>query len=189
MTLRQNLKHNFFETSNNLFRFSFVTLFIFLIARIFEYHFAPEKGLFPHTLLHVVINDVLFSFILFAYCFIPAFIINLLAPTFMRVLFLFIYALIIIFHICLLTFFFNSNVMLGSEIYGYTMKEIIFTANASGGLNIWIITFFVVALIIYFLLTYFTRRFFNSMYKLITCILFIIAVAIFFTKSITQSKA
>lgn len=188
MTLRQKFKETFFNTFRVLFRFSTVLLFLFLIARIFEYFLTPEKGLFPHTLFYVLVNDIIFSYILIGYFFIPAFILYLLAPMFTRILFMIIYALVLIIHICLLTFFFNSNVMLGSDLFGYTLSEIVFTADASGGFNFWIVAAFVFSLAIFFFLTWFFRSRFNLIRERACLVYAIIVAVIFFTKSFTKSK-
>src|ERR1035438_7683309 len=105
MRLPHKLRENFFETTRVLLRYSSVLLLLFLLARIVEYLITPVKGLFPHTLLHVLENDIIFTVIPFGYFFIPAFLLMLLAPTFTRVLLLILYLLIFIIHICLLTYF------------------------------------------------------------------------------------
>ena len=135
-TSNSKIKTVFLATCRQLVCYSIIILLFYFISRVIEYIHPSESGLLLNTLTHVFFNDIIFTLSLFAFLFIPALILAFLSPKLMNIIIGIIYLFAIIMHICLGVYFFHTSIPLGSDLFGYSVQDIIFTAKAGGGISL-----------------------------------------------------
>lgn len=141
---------HFYKTREDLFlfikttsiRFSRLTLALlalFFLLRIFEYILISQIHQLPKNNLHLtatgIFYDTIFLLKISGYGVIPFFIISYFKPNFASIIFLVISGFVLLSNLLLIFYYSKSLAPLGSDLFGYSVQEIMLTVQASGAIN------------------------------------------------------
>ena len=110
------------------------------------------------TILTGLIDDLLFCLNVSIMFLVPAVALGIWLPTVARVLVSLVYGTLLVIHIALIQYYLTANIPLGSDLFGYSWKEIQFTVHSSTGITLWTFIPFVLSFLIAWFLFQFLKR-------------------------------
>ncbi|SIN75608.1 LTA synthase family protein [Algoriphagus halophilus] len=137
--IRSNLPLKIQTTLRFFWGMGIVFLFLMLIIRILELKLVFDNHLLNFAISDVIIGslleDVGWYFYFMGLLLMVHLIVSLFSPKLGRGLTLSIFVLTIIIHVALISYFLKTLLPLGSDVYAYSMDDLLATVQASGQLN------------------------------------------------------
>lgn len=134
---RKRLKDNLVLGIKRYLTINFVFLMLLILARIYEYFFLNQKLTIPSGSLSLeiggVFHDILMIFNLSAWFILPFLLVHLISRRFANILLGILIVLFIIVEISLIQYLGATSLLLGLDLFGYSLTEIIGIASAGGG--------------------------------------------------------
>jgi len=134
---RKRLKDNLVLGTKRYLTINLVFLILLILARIYEYFFLNLKLTIPSGSLNLelggVLHDILMLFNLSAWFILPFLLIYLISRSFANILLGILILLFIIVEIALIQYLGATSLLLGLDLFGYSLTEIVGIASAGGG--------------------------------------------------------
>lgn len=137
MKLKQNIKENYVHAGRRFVTKSILLLFAILAVRVYEMGlmFGSSSGIFKYE-FSGILHDLYLFIKIDSLLLIPFILLFLIKEKIANFFFLLSTIIITIINIGLVHYFKSTNILLGSDIFGYSWEEIELTVKASGELNI-----------------------------------------------------
>lgn len=188
---RKLLKDNLILGLKRYLVINAIFLFLWALIRVFEYFYLSNSVYLPKgSALYVLIGfgiDILILLNFAGLFLLPFLILHTLYKPLANIVSGFLIVFFVLGQIALIKYFATTSILLGSDLYGYKMKEIIETASASGALSVVTVLSSVLAvLIISYILKKSARINPNPLLSVLFAIISI--VSLFFSKYTIPDK-
>jgi lipoteichoic acid synthase len=127
--------------SQNFIALTSAVLILFVTLRIYEFIAAAGiHSLVPQWYMYFLIGivyDLLYVLTIASIMVVPFLLFSLWHLKISQVFFAVFSGLLLVIHLGLVSYFANTNIPLGADLYGYSLKEIHLTVSSSAGVNVW----------------------------------------------------
>jgi len=131
------------ETAKRFFQLTLTLLFFTFALRFFEYIFiATSQNPLANRLMLTVLGlgyDAVFVLKISGYLVFLFFLISYFKPKIAEIVFIIISVALLLTNLLLVFYYAKSATPLGADLFGYTVSEIVHTAQASGEINLWML--------------------------------------------------